>query len=471
MKKRMVCTLGAVLVVSVTTAFGAVKEGSFTVSPVVGGYLYENDQSKDLALLLGARAGYNFTKTFGIEGVYNYVFDTKAVNNGPDFSSQRYGGQLLYHFFPDSVFVPYVAAGYSGIEFKGNGVQNTKTHGAFDYGVGVKLFLSDDFALRGDVRGVTYDFDPGRYNNVEFTLGACIQFGGDAPPPKAVDPAPKPVAAPAPAVAPPPPPPPPPPAPVPAAVVAAPVVVPPPPADADKDGVIDTLDKCPGTPAGVAVDSTGCPIDSDRDRVADYLDRCPGTPAGVAVDASGCPIDNDKDRVADYLDACPNTPEGVNVDQKGCPLDTDKDGVADYLDKCPDTAAGTAVGANGCPLEAAKKFCDNPAVIEVAFDTGKADLKEKYHDELDKIGSFLKEFPGSKGTISGHTDAAGSKEVNMKLSQARAESVRNYIVSKFGIEDSRIAAKGYGPDKPIASNKTAAGKAKNRRIEAAFTCE
>jgi OOP family OmpA-OmpF porin len=467
MKKKMVCTLGAVLVLSTTAAFGANKEGVFSVSPVAGGYLYENDQSKDIAPLLGARVGYNFTKAIGIEGVYNYVFDTKAVNNGPDFSSQRYGGQLLYHFFPDSLFVPYIAAGYSGIEFKGTGIPNTKTHGAFDYGVGAKYFVTDDIALRGDVRHVLYDLDPGFHNNVEFTLGVYFPFGGDTPAPKAVAPAPKPVAAPGQAAVPPPPPP----APKPAVVAVPPVVVPPPPADADKDGVIDSLDKCPGTPAGVAVDGSGCPVDSDRDRVADYLDRCPGTPAGVAVDGSGCPVDSDKDRVADYLDACPNTPAGVTVDPKGCPLDSDKDGVADYLDKCPNTAPGAAVGTTGCPLEAAKKFCDNPAVIEVAFDTGKADLKAKYHDELDKIGSFLKEFPGSKGIISGHTDAAGSTEVNQKLSQARAESVRNYIVSKFGIEDSRIAAKGYGPDKPIASNKTAAGKAKNRRIEAAFTCE
>lgn len=81
----------------------------------------------------------------------------------------------------------------------------------------------------------------------------------------------------------------------------------------------DGRDQCPGTPAGVAVDSTGCPLDSDRDGVADYLDKCPGTPAGVAVDSTGCPLDLDRDGVADYLDKCPGTPAGVSVGPDGCP--------------------------------------------------------------------------------------------------------------------------------------------------------
>ncbi|HIJ86812.1 MAG TPA: OmpA family protein [Desulfuromonadales bacterium] len=213
------------------------------------------------------------------------------------------------------------------------------------------------------------------------------------------------------------------------------------------------------------------PADSDSDGVIDSLDRCPGTPGGVAVDGNGCPIDSDKDGVADYLDKCPATPAGVAVDSIGCPLDSDKDGVADYLDKCPGTPAGTAVTSNGCPPVVAPKLCNNPAVIEIDFDTSKADIKTKYHAELDKIGTFLKEFPKAKGTIEGHTDSDGSEKLNMKLSQARADSVRTYIITKFAIDGSRLAAKGYGSAKPIASNKNSAGKAKNRRIEGAFSCE
>ncbi|MDD2897784.1 MAG: OmpA family protein [Desulfuromonadaceae bacterium] len=466
MKKSVVCTMAAATIISATAAFGAVKEGSFAVTPLVGGYIFDGGKSLDPTLVLGIRGGYNFTKNIGIEALYDYATPTDGKSNRlKDISLHRFGGQALYHFFPDNVFVPYLAAGYSGVKYEGNGV-NQKKHGAFDYGIGAKYFMTDDIAVRADVRHIYYRYNTWDNNDLEFTLGAYFQFGAATPPAKAVaapTPLPEPVkvvAAPAPE-----------PAIVAPAPVPVPVPVPVPPADTDHDGVIDTQDKCPGTPAGVAVDGSGCPIDSDKDGVADYLDKCPATPAGVAVDGSGCPIDSDKDGVADYLDKCPATPAGVAVDTSGCPVDSDKDGVADYLDKCPDTPAGVAVSANGCPQEAAKRFCDKPAVIEVSFDTNKADLKAKYHDELDKLGNFLKEFPGSKGTINGYTDADGSKNANLKLSQARAESVRNYIITKFAIEAGRITAKGYGPANPVASNKTAEGKAKNRRIEAVFSCE
>ena len=458
MRKRMICTLAATMIVSATAAFGAVKEGTFSVTPLVGGYIFDGGSYLDPTLVLGVRGGYNFTKNIGIEALYDYTIPTDG-KYGPltGITLHRFGGQALYHFCPDNVFVPYLAAGYSGVNFEGSGFDK-KTHGAFDYGVGAKYFLKDDFALRADVRHILYGYNSGTYNDLEFTLGGYIQFGASAPAMKAI--APEPTPEPVKAVAAP--------APEPAPVVVAPIPVP--PLDSDGDGVIDSRDKCPDTPQGVAVDSNGCPIDSDKDGVADYLDKCPNTPVGVAVDANGCPVDTDKDGVPDYLDKCPDTPAGVAVDAQGCPVDSDNDGVPDYLDKCPGTAEGVKVNANGCAIEAAKR-CDKPTVIAIAFDSNKADVKAQYHDELDKLGNFMKEFPNSKGTLEGHTDADGGKNANLKLSQARAESVRNYIVNKFGIESGRITAKGFGSAKPAASNKTPAGKAKNRRIEAIFSCE
>lgn len=427
MIKSIILTLTAALIVSASAAFGAVKEGSFSVTPLVGGYVFDGSDTLDPTAVIGLRAGYNFTKNFGVEALYDYAFPTDGKNSPlSDIYMHRFGGQALYHFFPDTVFVPYLAAGFSGVKFEGDNV-DTKSHGAFDYGVGAKYFVTEDIAVRGDLRHIIYSIDPGSYNDMEFTLGAYFQFGGTEPAAKAVTPAPEPakaVEAPVPAPAP---------------IVAAPIVIP--PADSDRDGVIDALDKCAETPTGVVVDGSGCPVDTDKDGVADYLDKCPETPAGVVVDTNGCP------------------------------LDTDKDGVLDYLDKCPGTPTGVAVDAKGCPMEAAKRFCDKPAVIAISFDTNKADVKAQYHGELDKLGNFLKEFPDSKGTIEGHTDAVGSKAANLKLSQARAESVRSYIIGKFGIDSSRISAKGFGPAKPVASNKTAAGKAQNRRIEAVFSCE
>jgi len=128
------------------------------------------------------------------------------------------------------------------------------------------------------------------------------------------------------------------------------------PKDSDKDGVVDSRDKCPDTPLGVKVDKNGCPLDSDGDGVPDYLDQCPNTPVEAygKVDIHGCPLDTDGDGVPDYLDQCPDTPAAAHgmVNEKGCPLDSDGDGVPDYLDKCTNTPAGIQVDSVGCPLDA-----------------------------------------------------------------------------------------------------------------------
>ncbi len=122
------------------------------------------------------------------------------------------------------------------------------------------------------------------------------------------------------------------------------------------------------------------------------------------------------------------------------------------------------------PEAAPVKHC-RPAVIDVRFDTNKSDIKPQYHDELKALADFLKEFPNAAGVIEGHTDSVGDKGANMKLSQRRADSVRSYLVDKFGIAPERVKAVGYGPTKPVADNKSAAGKQQNRRIESNFTCK
>ncbi len=131
-------------------------------------------------------------------------------------------------------------------------------------------------------------------------------------------------------------------------------------------------------------------------------------------------------------------------------------------------AAPAPVVAVAQPMSAAK-LCTQ-TVINVHFDSQKSDLKPRYHDELKKLADFLTEFPDATGVIEGHTDSAGDLASNMNLSQRRADSVRNYLVKIFKIAPGRITAKGFGPTKPVADNKTAAGKQKNRRIETNFSC-
>ena len=105
----------------------------------------------------------------------------------------------------------------------------------------------------------------------------------------------------------------------------------------------------------------------------------------------------------------------------------------------------------------------------VEFDTGMATVKPKYNNEIKKVADFMKEYPDTTAIIEGHTDNVGKEAANVKLSQRRADSIKAYLVKKFGIDSSRIKAVGYGPNKPVASNATKEGKQKNRRVKAVFS--
>jgi outer membrane protein OmpA-like peptidoglycan-associated protein len=223
--------------------------------------------------------------------------------------------------------------------------------------------------------------------------------------------------------------------------------------DADLDSVADAEDRCPQDAGLVAMQ--GCP-DRDNDGVADIDDACPDV-AGAAQ-FNGCP-DTDGDGVADNLDKCP-TQAGPVVNE-GCP-DTDSDGVADNVDKCP-TVAGTQ-GNFGCPevsVEVKKRLAF--AATAIQFETGKAVIKKASFKLLDEIVKILNDYPDYIMTIDGHTDNVGSDQVNMKMSIDRANAVKDYFVKK-GISSDRLIANGYGETQPVASNKTAAGRAKNRRV-------
>lgn len=208
----------------------------------------------------------------------------------------------------------------------------------------------------------------------------------------------------------------------------------------------------------------GDALDSDGDGVADALDKCPETPAGVDVDGAGCPLDSDGDGVPDYLDKCQGTPAGVKVDATGCPLDSDGDGVPDSLDKCPGTAAGVNVDASGCPITALQAGAVSWTFNEIGFDVGKADIASSSYGLMDDIAAALGANPQLKVVVEGHTDSTGARAFNMDLSQRRAQAVVDYLVGK-GVSASRLSAKGYGPDRPIADNRTTAGRSKNRRVQ------
>lgn len=230
--------------------------------------------------------------------------------------------------------------------------------------------------------------------------------------------------------------------------------------DSDGDGVMDSRDKCPTTPAGRKVNADGCELDGDGDGVVDALDRCPNTPAGRAVDSQGCEPDGDKDGVPDAMDKCPNTPAGQKVGADGCELDSDGDGVVDSQDKCPTVFAKTA---DGCPAPVAA--APKKLVLEgVNFDNDQATLKSDATAILDQAADSLKQWGDIKVEVAGHTDSSASDAYNLSLSQRRADSVRSYLIGK-GVAADRLIAKGYGEANPVADNETEAGRYKNRRVE------
>jgi OOP family OmpA-OmpF porin len=223
--------------------------------------------------------------------------------------------------------------------------------------------------------------------------------------------------------------------------------------------------------------------DADRDAVPDSRDLCAATAPGSTVDAQGCQVyrDTDDDGVTDVRDRCPATPQGTMIDGYGCPAqprqvaaaeppvdrdrDSDNDGVPDRRDKCPATPAGASADASGCTIVIPN--VEGPRVVTlrgVTFASGRDELTPSSLAVLDEVAKQLIAVPDLKIEISGHTDSKGTRIRNIRLSLSRAEAVRAYLVMQ-GVPAERLTARGYGPDKPVASNAGPNGRAMNRRVE------
>jgi outer membrane protein OmpA-like peptidoglycan-associated protein len=256
--------------------------------------------------------------------------------------------------------------------------------------------------------------------------------------------------------------------------------------DNDKDQITDDKDKCPNDPEDDDGynDEDGCPEpDNDADGIPDMNDHCPVDPESMNghADMDGCPDEaptgnSDGDAFMDDVDRCPYDAEDVDgySDEDGCPEpDNDNDGIADKMDRCPNQREiiNGVDDEDGCPEDqrvVVEK--DKIRITEVIyFDTGKATIQSRSHSLLDEIASTIQANPNIKKIrIEGHTDAQGNDLANLKLSQARAESVRSYLISK-GVAAGRLDARGFGESYPITSNDTEAGRSQNRRVEFMIT--
>lgn len=266
--------------------------------------------------------------------------------------------------------------------------------------------------------------------------------------------------------------------------------------DSDKDGICDPwvsqkhqeskyaavckgVDKCPTKPEDVDgfEDDDGCPdLDNDGDGIADARDQCPNEPEDFDgfEDNDGCPdFDNDRDGIPDSIDKCPNEPEDIDgfEDDDGCPdLDNDMDGVPDLKDKCPNVPGPAS--NNGCPdttstpapVKKELNFPQQQTLRGVTYRKNSAEMTFESLQWLDPVATTMKEFPEIEIEVRCYSDGLLKSAAALQLTQMRAESVRQYIINQ-GIDSPRVRAIGYGAADPIADNRTAAGRALNRRTE------
>lgn len=362
----------------------------------------------------GVRIGVNFTWLFGLELEYE---DALAKNSVTGDTTQLMSGKLLavFHWLEHSKVVQPFALIGGGIYGLIADDPGTDIDFIATYGIGVKFMLADWVAFRIQGNHIIHSdgLSQSIANNFDVTGGFDFfaWVGAEEPPP--------------------------------------------PPPDRDKDGILDADDRCPDEPGLSAY--RGCP-DRDNDGIADPDDKCPDEPGVQSF--QGCP-DSDGDGIIDSKDKCPKQP-GL-AEYEGCP-DSDGDKIPDPQDKCPQTAG--VPEEQGCPAkpkeEVIKKF--SGAIRGIYFDTGKATIRSKSFPILDEAVAVMQEFPHLTLIIEGHTDDRGSDSKNMKLSQDRADSVKSYFIMK-GIAADRFTAVGYGETKPVATNKTNAGRQENRRIE------
>ncbi|MGL4319158.1 MAG: OmpA family protein [Pseudomonas sp.] len=153
--------------------------------------------------------------------------------------------------------------------------------------------------------------------------------------------------------------------------------------------------------------------------------------------------------------------------------DQDGDGVVNKLDDCRDTPKGTPVDEKGCPLPEPVAVVEEVVAAEpvrveldVKFDFDKAKVKEESFGDIKALADFMAQYPQTTTVVEGHTDSVGTDAYNQKLSERRADAVRDVLVNQYGLTADRVSAEGYGESKPVADNATADGRAINRRVEA-----
>jgi len=471
MKKSYFCMAFLLSLMLTTTCFAGERAGAFSLSPFAGGYTFDGVQHLKTAPVYGLRLGYDLTDNLGIEGVGDYL-STKGTRTNTSINALSYRLDVLYNFMPEGRLVPYLAAGGGGItaghgsSFRAGG---RNTDATANVGGGLKYFLADSVALRGDARQL-FVFDHKTLYNWEYTAGLSFLFGGNKP-------------APAPVVA----------APPACNLAVAPATI----IQGQKAklswssenatecsiqpniGPVKTQGSMDITPSADTFYTLTCTGEGGKaSSDANIIVAAPARPEAPKCNISVTPVSIMKGETAtlnwtcEYATDCDIQPA----------IGTVKTGGSKEVSPAADTAytlACTGPGGKATsntnlavttpppPAPTMEELC---MTLHIEYDNDKSIIKPPYYGEVEKVAIFMKRFPEIKGTIEGHTDSNASDKYNVKLSQRRAAGVVKMLVEKYAIDKSRLAAKGYGESQPIADNKTKAGRQQNRRTMANFGC-
>ncbi|QFR44098.1 OmpA family protein [Sulfurimonas xiamenensis] len=382
---RKLLLVPALLLSSVAIA----QEYNYEITPVVGYNIAEGNLELENQTLYGAEVQYNGFDSLLKPELSVLYSDADYENSTISTDIYRIALNGVYEYDAISFIKPLAKIGF-GYETIDNHLADNTDSIFLDMGVGAKVPFTDAIALKLEAVYMLKNNHSRMDSNLALLAGLNFAFG-----PKAQE-------------------------------VAAETVD----GDDDNDGVLNSADKCPSTPAGVKVDAYGCEIDGDDDNdgVLNSRDRCPNTIAGAKVDSAGCEIDGDDD----------------------------KDGVLNSKDKCPNTPAGNVVDSDGCTQK---------VNLHINFETASYTVDEASKQNVKKFADFLKARTNFNAKIIGHTDNVGSEASNQTLSENRANAVKELIV-QHGIEANRIKTVGMGESAPAALNDTDEGRAQNRRIEA-----
>jgi len=365
--KKNILNLTTAIALGCVVASPAMADGhKYEVTGAVGYNFFDNDTGIDDGEFLGLGFGYVVNPKWTLEA-WITDGDSDLDGSNADVDIESYRLDALYHLPEFGAWKPYIVGGLGRAEFDTAGFDADSSQ--LNLGAGLKRHLAENWVLRGDVRAID-NIDQGSDlddfgTDFAVQLALSYVFGGSGHQKK----------------------------PEPVTVAKA--------ADSDGDGVVDTADLCPNTPAGVSVNSRGCPLDSDGDGVYDYQDRCPGTAANLKVDSKGCPL---------------KLTESVQIE------------------------------------------------LQVNFDTNSSVVKPEYFAEIKRVADFMNQYANTAVEVQGHTDSRGGAAYNKALSQRRADAVAAVLVTEHGVDPRRVSGRGYGEEQPIASNDTAEGRANNRRV-------